>query len=181
CVGNLRAELRGGTGHIPRRPFREIAEWYPDLEGKFIRYAQAEAVGARQWRPLGRIGFFLNDVEIMEPLRAGVVQLDARCGIAGELRSSSICIVTSIAGGTGSGILLDIAANLRSYRPDIGIRLVLLLPEFFEHVDFTSKVLANAYATLTEVVHFKNQDQRFHARYPRLPDIAERMQNALFQ
>ncbi|HJQ41102.1 MAG TPA: tubulin-like doman-containing protein [Thermoanaerobaculia bacterium] len=180
CVGNLRAELRGNAGP-PRRPFREIAEWYPDVEGKFIRYAQAEAVGARQWRPLGRIGFFLNDVEIMEPLREGVVQVDARSGTAGELRPASICIITSIAGGTGSGILLDVAANLRKYRPEIGIRLILLLPEFFEHVDFTSKVLANSYATLTEIAHFKNQDQRFTARYPRLPDIDERMQNSLFQ
>jgi Tubulin like len=181
CVGNLSAEIRGRAGQPPRRPFREIAEWYPDPEGRFIRYAQAEAVGARQWRPLGRIGFFLNDVEIMQPLREGLVELDARCGVVGELRPASICIVTSVAGGTGSGILLDVAANLRKYRPEIGIRLVLLLPEFFEHMDFTSKVLANAYAVLTEVAHYKNQDRRFTARYPRLPDIDVRLQTSLFQ
>ncbi|HEX8172329.1 MAG TPA: tubulin-like doman-containing protein [Thermoanaerobaculia bacterium] len=181
CVGNLRAELRVRSGEAPRKPFREIAEWYPDIDGHVIRYAQAEAVGARQWRPLGRIGFFLNDVEIMAPLREGLVELDERCGRAGEPRPAAICIVTSIAGGTGSGILMDVAANLRKYRPDIGIRLILLLPEFFEHVDFTSKVLANAYATLTEIAHFKNQEKPFTARYPRLPDIDERTQNALFQ
>jgi hypothetical protein len=181
CVGNLRAELRVAPGETPRRPFREIAEWYPDVDGKFIRYAQAEAVGARQWRPLGRIGFFLHDMEIMQPLREGLVQLESRCRNAGELRPSSICIITSSAGGTGSGILFDVAACLRKYRTEVPIRLILLLPEFFEHVDFTSKVMANAYATLTEVVHFKNQDQRFIARYPRLPEIGERMQNALFQ
>lgn len=181
CIANLRAEVRGTPGKPPRSPFAEIAEWYPDLDGRYIRYAQAEAVGARQWRPLGRIGFFQNDVEIMQPLREGLVELDARCSKTGEMRPASVCIVTSIAGGTGSGILLDVAANLRKARPDIGVRLVLLLPEFFEHVDFTSKVLANAYATLLEIAHFKNQHERFTARYPRLPRLDERFQNALFQ
>jgi hypothetical protein len=140
----------------------KIRLWYPDPDGKFIRYSQAEAAGARQWRPLGRVGFFLKDSGIMAAITRRLTVLERKR----RQEPPSVMIISSVAGGTGSGMLLDVAALLRVKRRDLSIRAVLLLPEFFEQVDFGSKVAANGYATLWEIANFKNRIA-FEADYPR--------------
>jgi Tubulin like len=155
-----------------RWEFPEIREWYPDPDQTAIRYAQTEATGAAQWRPLGRVGYFLNDREIHDAIAEALAELDRRRGwssTAGE--HPNVVIVSSIAGGTGSSILFDVAVAMRKIGRGIAVRAFLLLPEMFAQIDFRDRVFPNAYATLWEVAALKNQHVVFHARYPRTPPV----------
>jgi hypothetical protein len=165
-----------GTTDGPERPpafeFEEVREWYPDPEQRAIRYAQSEATGAAQWRPLGRIGFYLYDRKITEALSLALTTLDDKRAHSARLgEQPTVMIVSSLSGGTGSSILFDVAVAIRKIRRGITVRAVLLLPEIFEHVDFRDRVVPNAYATLWEIANLKNQHVVFNARYPRIPPV----------
>lgn len=158
CVRAMRNRVLIGTDDEWKPAFEPILDWYPDPEGKSIRFAQVEAAGARQWRPLGRVGFFLYDSEIMRVVGTGLTELANRSSSIASAQSKTVVyIVTSVSGGTGAGILLDVAARIRHHHPNVAVRAVLLLPEFFKHVDIGGKILANAYATLWELSYLKNQ------------------------
>ncbi|HEX8172331.1 MAG TPA: tubulin-like doman-containing protein [Thermoanaerobaculia bacterium] len=155
-----------------RWEFPEIRDWYPDPEQRVIRYAQTEATGAAQWRPLGRVGYFRNDREIHDALADALTELDRRRGWSNQAGDSpTVIIVSSIAGGTGSSILFDVAVAVRKIRRGIAVRAFLLLPELFEQIDFRDRVFPNSYATLWEVAALKNQHVVFNARYPRTPAV----------
>lgn len=168
CVRAIHNRVLVGSDDEWKPAFEPMLDWYPDLEGKTIRFAQVEAAGARQWRPLGRIGFFLHDKEIMRAIASGMTDLNKRAGSIQYVQSKIVVyLVASIAGGTGSGILLDVAARIRYHYPGVAVRAVLLLPDFFKHVDIGGKVLANAYATLWELAYTKNQHVVLETRYLR--------------
>ncbi len=175
-VNNIDRERPAPTDVVPQAEehweFPEIREWYPDPEQNAIRYAQTEATGAAQWRPLGRIGFFLNDREIHDALAEGLTDLDRRRAASVKTgEHPTVVIVSSIAGGTGSAILFDVAVAIRKIRRGVSVRIFLLLPELFDHIDFRDRVFPNSYATLWEVAALKNQHVVFHARYPRIPPV----------
>ncbi|HEY0141349.1 MAG TPA: tubulin-like doman-containing protein [Thermoanaerobaculia bacterium] len=170
CVRAMHNRVLIGNDPDWKPAFEPILDWYPDVEGRTIRFAQVEAAGARQWRPLGRIGFFLHDKEIMQTIGSGMTELEKRARSIQYVQSKIVVyLVASIAGGTGSGILLDVAARLRHHYPGVAVRAVLLLPDFFKHVDIGGKVLANAYATLWELAYVKNQHVVINTRYLREP------------
>jgi uncharacterized protein YbaR (Trm112 family) len=155
-----------------RWEFSEIREWYPDPEQSVIRYAQSEATGAAQWRPLGRIGFFLYDREIYSLLSDSLTELDRKRSQATQIGDQPmVIIVSSISGGTGSSMLFDVAVALRKIRRGISVRSYLILPEVFEHIEFRDRIFANAYGTLWEIANLKNQHVIFQARYPRVPEV----------
>lgn len=158
--------------HPPAFEFEEVREWYPDPEQRAIRYAQSEATGAAQWRPLGRIGFYLYDRKITEALSLALTTLDDKRAHSARLgEQPTVVVVSSLSGGTGSSILFDVAVAIRKIRRGITLRAVLLLPELFEHVDFRDRVVPNAYATLWEIANLKNQHVVFNARYPRIAPV----------
>lgn len=171
-VNNIDREREPDDDGKERWEFPEIRDWYPDPEQKVIRYAQTEATGAAQWRPLGRIGFFLNDREIHDAIAEALTELDRRRGSSvqpGE--QPTVVIASSVAGGTGSSILFDVAVAARKIRHGVSVRAFLMLPELFEQIDFRDRVFPNAYATLWEVAALKNQHVVFNARYPRIPPV----------
>lgn len=162
--------------------FEEVREWYPDPEQRAIRYAQSEATGAAQWRPLGRIGFYLYDRKITEALSLALTNLDDKRAHSARMgEQPTVMLVSSLSGGTGSSILFDVAVAIRKIRRGITLRAVLLLPEIFEHIDFRDRVLPNAYATLWEIANLKNQHVVFSARYPRIPPVTVSDSPAPFQ
>jgi hypothetical protein len=175
-INNIDRERAASADGPQRRDelweFPEIREWYPDPEQNAIRYAQTEATGAAQWRPLGRVGYFLNDREIHDAIAEALTELDRRRGA--NVRSGehpTVIIVSSIAGGTGSSILFDVAVAVRKIGRGIAVRAFLLLPELFDQIDFRDRVFPNAFATLWEVAALKNQHVIFNARYPRTPPV----------
>lgn len=175
CVNSLdRLVISSGDAEdqTPKTQFDEIRDWYPDLQLMQFRPSAAEANGASQWRPLGRIGFFLNDEKIIDALRHALIEADRRAGVGNLGDIHTAYVISSIAGGTGAGLLFDVTTNLRKIRSDLAVRSYLLLPELFETKPFRDRMQPNAYATLWEIANLKNQHVVFHARYPKIPHIS---------
>lgn len=153
--------------------FETIAEWFPDFGNLQRRSVGVMPHGASQVRALGRIGFFLNDLHIQDALAEALTRLDkGRSGATGE--RPTIVLVSSLAGGTGSGILFDVAIALRRLRPGIPIHACLLLPEIFDSISFRERIYGNAFATLWEIANLKNQHVMFDAKYLRISSVSEK-------
>lgn len=89
-----------------------------------------------------------------------------------HLKSSaqiSIFITCSIVGGTGNGMILDIAAMakdiFKDFWPTPRIYGVLVLPAAFQKVVYNRNARANAYAALKEIDYFMSGNS-FKANYP---------------
>lgn len=109
-------------------------------------------------RMLGRVGFlrFLESGSIidLEHLVAGLRRNDPGAGL-------QITLVTSLAGGTGSGIFLQVALWLRRHLQgcNMGIRGVFVLPDVFagsfrdlwQNRRLVDRMYANTYAALMEL------------------------------
>lgn len=129
-------------------------------------------------RALGRLAFCDNyraiarrlQMELEACLEPAALQAAARQSQLGlRTNRSRVYLVTSLAGGTGSGIFLDLAYTLRALLKQMGydppdVVGLLLLPS----VDGSRTrvlTLGNAYAALTELNHFATPGTRFTARY----------------
>ncbi|MCC5816698.1 MAG: hypothetical protein JJT78_18255 [Leptospira sp.] len=81
----------------------------------------------------------------------------------------SIFITCSIVGGTGNGMILDLAAMVKDifkdHWPTPRIYGILVLPSAFKKVVYNRNARANAYAALKEIDYFMSGNT-FHARYP---------------
>jgi hypothetical protein len=81
----------------------------------------------------------------------------------------SIFITCSIVGGTGNGMILDIAAMakdiFKDHWPKPRIYGILVLPSAFKKVVYNRNARANAYAALKEIDYFMSGNT-FQAKYP---------------
>lgn len=130
--------------------------------------------GAGAFRPLGRTAFFLNYPQVEQWLRAAMQQVVAEqvaiddtllSGLANGLQARTkrnIFVVGSLAGGTGSGALLDVAALMRRIREtdnnfrDVVIIGLIALPRFFADTPGSDigRRVPNTYAGLRELDRF---------------------------
>jgi hypothetical protein len=129
-------------------------------------------------RALGRLAFVDNYTLITNRLQTELQacsDLDALTTAARRtmlgLRSSRlrVYVVTSLAGGTGGGIFLDLAYTLRQLLRELGhdrpeIVGVFLLPAE-DHKRARTLSLGNTFAALTELAHFSTPGTLFTARY----------------
>ncbi|GIW79106.1 MAG: hypothetical protein KatS3mg105_0913 [Gemmatales bacterium] len=133
-------------------------------------------------RPLGRLAFIDNfrliGPRIRSDLEACVdpenMEL-ARKYTGLELRTNRprAYIVSSLCGGTGSGMFIDCAYVVRHALKQLGyddpqVIGILYLPAITPadlHKASSSKELVNAYAALTELHHFSSADVTFTSRY----------------
>ncbi len=149
--------------------WENILCWFPDVSRLRVPDSEAAGVGTRRLRCLGRLGFFLNDELIEGSLRRAlfdIVQKPNPARLADERR---VILVSSIAGGTGAGMLIDMAylARRQQHRPRVfGY---LLLPDVFTSVAGGDLIYQNAYACLKELDHLKQQSIPFDAQYLRIP------------
>lgn len=177
--GEFQKILQGLKEHRP-----EIAEWFPDA----ARYPGLLNIrnlrdGAAQVRACGRIVFFDNADAIQ---RAIQIQLEALnrmvsqmvhggqtpSNVPHQLDSVDIFIVSSLSGGTGSGMCLDFAGLVRgefaAHSPNIyGI---FVQPDVFESVVPTKhliKIAANNYAALKEINQFMRPGASYKLDYSR--------------
>ncbi len=92
----------------------------------------------------------------------------------------SIFLTASIVGGTGNGMILDLAAMVRDifkdHWPKPRIYGILVLPSAFKRVVSNRNARANAYAALKEIDYFMS-GATFSAKYPsgNSVDIADRL------
>jgi serine/threonine protein kinase len=129
-------------------------------------------------RALGRLAFVDNHRAISRRLLS---ELEACCakdalslasqrtGLGVRSNTPRVYVATSLAGGTGSGMFLDVAYAMRHLLRRLGydraeIVGLFLLPNA-ERGSGPSPGLANAFAALTELNHFAPPDTVFQARY----------------
>lgn len=151
--------------------WQAIRDWFPDTDQSPLPISDIEANGARQMRALGRVGFFLNDEAIETSLRRKLNGLANEVDLSTLSNSKRVIILSSLAGGTGAGMLIDLAYVVRRLADKPKIFLYLLLPEVFQDVDTGGRIFQNSYAMLKELAYLKDQQLPFHAEYPGIAPI----------
>jgi len=125
--------------------------------------------GADSVRQLGRLCFYWNYPQVRQRLEDARMQIEAEAnqdfvkskwpGLTIEDNAFNIYIITSLAGGTGAGMLLDVAYLAHEvFRSGIhaGTSVVgsLLLPQAFRETTDATRKMANGYAALKELNYF---------------------------
>jgi eukaryotic-like serine/threonine-protein kinase len=157
-----------------RKTFSDLDSWF---EPKMLYRIPRNPV-TTGLRALGRLAFMDNYPSISSRLRnelEACADLDALTAAARQtklgLRTSRprVYVVCSLAGGTGSGMFLDVAyvvrkmlRNLGYERPEV-VGLFLLPPA--DPQPGRTIALGNAFAALTELNHFSTGGTPFTARY----------------
>ncbi len=166
----LHIEARGAS--LLPQVHDEIREWFPpkaDLKANILS-------GAGQIRALGRLALFANATTVYENLRDLLaLARDYRDERPSNERKHiyepytphlTVALVGSLAGGTGSGIFLDVAFLLRQLMKDEDQLFgYLLLPDIYVNRPGTQNVEANAYAALKELDYFMSLQGTFRYRF----------------
>jgi len=152
--------------------YEYLAEWFPSQ----LKGTDSILAGAGQIRALGKFAFTLNYQTIKTSFnnaKARIVghekfMLD-RWGVQLD-KGVNIFVVCSLSGGTGSGLVLDMAYNLRDWVPPSDLpqsSAYLVLPGAFSGLG--DRVVANAYAALMELNHYSRSTTRFENQYSANP------------
>lgn len=152
--------------------YEYLAEWFPNQ----LKGTDSILAGAGQIRALGKFAFTLNYQAIKTSFnnaKARIVghekfMLD-RWGVQLD-KGINIFVVCSLSGGTGSGLVLDMAYNLRDWIPPSELpqsSAYLVLPGAFSGLG--DRVVANAYAALIELNHYSRRTTRFETQYSTSP------------
>lgn len=122
--------------------------------------------GAGQVRARGRLALFANSRNIFTAIRSAVDDVTQAKGSRQEFKETflasdrggvDVYVVGSLSGGTGSGILLDIAFITRSFLDSLStVTGVFVLPGVFRNFPGTGLVKSNAYGALKEIERFSN-------------------------
>ncbi len=157
---NLKVDFKGMVGpNIIHHP--EIRDWWDEAALPSQEFNIEN--GAGQIRQLARLALFGNHGEIEEGIARAYRKVSSnrvssnRVDTSGSVR---VVVVAGIAGGTGSGIFLDLAGLLQQQlghyeRPSLEAYLVL--PGGFSTVEQAGaypKVAANGFAALKEINHY---------------------------
>lgn len=152
-VANPAALVSGANPHIN--------EWWPPNIP-----VSAIIAGAGQVRARGRLALFAKSKDIFPTVRGAVdhvklhavdKEMYAEKFLISDRPGIEIYIVGSLAGGTGSGMFLDMAFLTRHFikiEENSNITGVLVLPRVFETLSSVAFVKSNAYAALKEIEHF---------------------------
>ncbi|MDQ4075746.1 MAG: tubulin-like doman-containing protein [Chloroflexota bacterium] len=152
--------------------------------------------GAKQLRPLGRLSFFRKYITFKTLMVDKLSALQQQASrqeaeergfpVAGTY--PLIYIVSSLCGGTGAGMFLDVAHRVRE---EVGAEAkivgIFMMPSIFDREIRSDlqrrRIRANAYAALKELNHF-HTTQSFSAFYPSeqepLPTVKYRAFNQIF-
>jgi len=148
--------------------YEYLNEWFPsELKG-----TDSILAGAGQIRALGKFAFSVNYQAIKtcfnnvkERILGHEKFILDSLGLQLD-KGVNIFVVCSLSGGTGSGMVLDLAYNLRDWLPASALpqtSAYLVLPGAFSGLG--DRVVANAYAALMELNHYSRNDTRFECQY----------------
>lgn len=141
---------------------KEVKEWWTKVPSAALR---SLTTGAKAIRPLGRLAAFANAKDVYRKIKSVIddvksAKLDQM--VEGKFEVSEnvlISIVGSIAGGTGSGTLMDISFVARQFLTDKDkLYLYILLPDAFVGKAFVKNAEPNTYGALKEIDHFLSLD-----------------------
>ena len=148
----------------------EVSSWFPEEAYRYLPLNE----GARQAKPIGRLGFFLAHEEITQwvhRLSDRLVTPEIKSMLpmikSGEL---NVYLVSSICGGTGAGLFLDIAYEFRYWQMEAQLPQKARIKGLFATGDVydvvSKRVLANTYASLRELNWAQREHASFHPVYP---------------
>lgn len=172
--------IRIGASHVQELidMSPEIQSWIPPSH----KISTRDIVrGAGQRRVSGRLALFSEAPVVYNKLREPIyslldISLDLR--LMKDFRSLTlpledevnVYIVSSLAGGTGAGILLDIGYMLRSILENFWDHRIIgmfLLPGIFRQVAVATTFIAgNCYAALKEIDYWRHERDEQVIRYP---------------
>ena len=153
----------------------EIQAWVPPESRMSMRDIVGGA-GAR--RPSGRLALFNRANLVFDTisqayrsvndLRNDTFKLGSYDCEVVDSEHTSVFIVGSLAGGTGSGMILDIAHMCRNILKDLSDPIFgfLLLAGIYAHRPATYFVEANTYAALKEIDYFMDTMKEMAVKYP---------------
>ncbi|MEZ4966046.1 MAG: tubulin-like doman-containing protein [Saprospiraceae bacterium] len=158
---------------------KSYLEWYPETTKDIITLKEATE-GAGQWRPLGRMSYIENQRTIENRINETLNELKSIDHKIYHLDDwIEVCILSSTAGGTGSGLLVDIAYLLQRPKFEnlepikVETNAFLLLPGIFEQVDVGERIKSNTYGLLKELKAFYSQDISFESYYPQTDKLVK--------
>ena len=131
--------------------------------------------GAKSIPPLGLMALYWHYPEIYKQIRNALWELAERAQHGAEIvlqqQGINVIICSSLVGGTGSGLLVDVGALVRSLFDDLGVQGefchitgLAFLPQVFPNLPPTN-LYANAAASLQEINELM-VNGNFVARYP---------------
>lgn len=148
-------------------PYDHIGRWFPP---QLLKNIKAVEDGAKGIRPVGRLAFFYNYLNIKKAIEAA--QQRTRGHEAKLLQKGlylepglNIFVIGSLCGGTGSGMILDTAYSLRQNYGDQGAQLfgyLVISPALYGNNPSQN---ANTYAALKELNHYSTPGSQFQAVY----------------
>lgn len=138
-------------------------QWYPKNEQY---YHKSIGEGAGQVRAISRLAFQRTvRIGALRPLHNAIKAMHMENG-GEQLQELKIVIVTTIAGGTGSGSVLPLGLHIKDYMnreysgSGVKINTFLALPDILESVGMSQKetqnLNANGYAAVKEIDAFIN-------------------------
>ncbi len=153
---NVSANLNAVLENMARHPF--IKEWWDDSALDRRRNFELSK-GAGQIRPLSRLVFFQNREDIQESLERCWTKVTAQDLDDARIRKGKVrvVVIAGWAGGTGSGMFLDLGALIKSTFDgrDFDLEGFFVLSGVFKGVDTKyAKLAANGYAALRETNHY---------------------------
>ena len=154
--------------HISMASHTRIADKLGDLfpcdkEKDSVEYFEVLSTneGANGWRMKATLAFyhFLESPKNSDAFHAELDKVTASIPEDAEDKSIELLVVSSLAGGTGSGLLIPLTLYIKRYFGEKGIeiaasRAMLALPDMLEDQltpEQKVKAEANAYATLREI------------------------------
>lgn len=120
--------------------------------------------GAGQIRSFGRLAFFLHFDKIRKAIKDKIDQLKevstqnelgSKYGISLDPSGIDTWLIFSLAGGTGSGMFLDMAYLIGDCAAgrEVSRQALILLPTAFSN-EFSARIFANSYAALMELEYY---------------------------
>ena len=144
--------------------YPHIWSWFPDALDSLPSTAITQ--GAGQIRPCGRLAFFHHYDKLREEIERKVNRVQSAEARTEMVRifpkynadpdDLEIVLVTSIAGGTGSGSFIDMGFLCRDLFPNAVCTAYLVLPSVFDEVMGGARqtTRANGFAALKELEHY---------------------------
>jgi hypothetical protein len=154
---------------LPLRTTQEYRDASPQLLKWLSRrwlYNIARVPRVSGWRPLGRLALIDNCAPLTERLRKMIQEFATDEALASSTEVTGACfsarpaivLVSSISGGTGSGMVLDLAYLVRKLAAELNLGAFdlrgILLHATDQDSDARDLARANTFACLTELAHF---------------------------
>lgn len=156
--------VEGRAPHLGRR-ISDVGEAYAWFDAPYFRQHVPQAtwqlnIGAGQIRQFGRLGFFNHATTIKQHIANAFSQIK-NANPTNE--STQVMVIASFAGGTGAGMLIDLAVMARALKDQLGqgggmFRGIFVLPGAFLSAESSGahQMRARAYAAWRELARFMN-------------------------